>query len=293
MKLTAWARGKINLAIDVLNRQDDGYHQVAMVLQSISLSDRLTFELCQEGIELQCSDPGLSCHEDNLVVKAAYTLHKLAQRCKPRGVRIYLEKNIPMAAGLAGGSSDAAATLLALNKLWGLSLSRRDLSALGLGLGADVPFCLQGGTMLARGVGEVLTPLPPLSPLPLVLVKPNFSISTASVYKSLNLANIRQRPDIELLVQTLKQGDMEGVYGCMGNVLEQGVGDDHYQTIALLKERLRLAGARGELMSGSGPTVFGFFAEPERALEVARIFRGEGFWSVCSSTCSTGILVEG
>jgi len=196
-----------------------------------------------------------------------------------------------MEAGLAGGSADAAATLLALNILWGLGLSREKLLELGFQLGADVPFCLTGGTALAQGLGERLTPLPPLPPLPLVLVKPPFGLSTALVYNSLPLAHIKRRPDLASLVTALKEHNPEGIFPHMVNVLEEGVGEKGV-IIAALKKDLQSAGARGVLMSGSGTTVYGFFAEEERAKAIARGFRSRGLWSEAVRTSSGGIEVK-
>jgi 4-diphosphocytidyl-2-C-methyl-D-erythritol kinase len=291
VEIIALARAKINLAIDVLTRQANGYHQVAMVLQSISLADRLTFHEKRQGIILTCTDPHLTCGEGNLVYRAARLLSGMKGTGGSRGVHIHIEKNIPMEAGLGGGSSDAAATLLALNQLWELRLSRDSLLELCFKLGADVPFCLIGGTALARGLGERITPLPPLPPLPLVLVKPSFGLSTALVYRSLSLEHIKKRPDLASLIKALQEQNTEGIFPPTANVREEGVGDS-WTVIAALKEDLQSAGARGVLMSGSGTTVFGFFGDEQKARETVESFRSRGLWSKVVTTSSPGIDVQ-
>ena len=291
MEIIALARAKINLAIDVLSRQANGYHQVAMVLQSISLADRLTFTEKRQGIRLTCTNPQLTCGEGNLVYRAARLLQDVHGIGGDRGVHIHIEKNIPMEAGLAGGSSDAAAALLALNQLWELRLTKERLLELGLKLGTDVPFCLTGGTAMARGLGERITPLPPLPPLPLVLVKPTFGLPTAQVYRSLPLEHIKQRPDLLSLVAALQEKNPEGIFPHMANVLEEGVGDKRF-TIAALKEDLQSAGARGVLMSGSGTTVFGFFNDKHKARETVGCFRSRGLWSKAVTTSPRGIDIQ-
>lgn len=291
MEIIALARAKINLAIDVLSRQANGYHQVAMVLQSISLADRLTFREKRQGIQLSCTNPHLACGEGNLVYRAARLLQDMKGIGGDRGVQIHIEKNIPMEAGLAGGSSDAAAALLALNQLWDLRLSKERLLELGLKLGTDVPFCLTGGTAMARGLGEKITPLPPLPPFPLVLVKPSFGLSTALVYRSLSLEHIKQRPDLLSLVAALQEKTPQGIFPYMANVLEEGVGDKG-PTIAGLKEDLQSAGARGILMSGSGTTVFGFFNDEQKARKTVASFRSRGLWSKVVTASPRGIDIQ-
>ncbi len=286
-----FARAKVNLSIDVLARQKDGYHQVAMVLQSINLADKLYFKVTKGKIKITCSNPVLSCGEENLVYKAALLLRDSYAPKKDLGVEISLEKNIPLEAGLAGGSSDAAATLTALNHLWKLNLNNEQLLSLGLKLGADVPFCLTGGTVLARGIGEKLTSLSPLNSHPLVLVKPPFGLSTAKVYKSLDLNNISKRPNIPELLHALEIKDIDLIVNSWGNVLEEGVGEK-YQEIIKLKEDMLMLGSKGALMSGSGPTVFGLFDNFKQAQETANYFIKKGYWSCVAKTCSQGVVFE-
>ncbi len=296
MEITALARAKINLAIDVLCRQADGYHQVALVLQSIELADRLIFRLRPEGIKITCTEPALSCGKENLVYQAAVILQgKIPMgriTRKIRGIEIHIEKNIPMEAGLAGGSSDAAAALLVLNEMWDLRLSGSTLAAIALSLGADVPFCLIGGTVLAQGIGEKITPLPALPRLPLVLVKPSFGLSASAVYSSLDLHKIQKRPNITEIKKSLAENNLAGIYRNLVNVLEEGLGD-RYEEINQLKETMLSLGSMGALMSGSGSVVFGFFDDSRQAQEAASSFREMGYWSCATVTSSQGIRVQG
>lgn len=291
MKLAAEARAKVNLAIDVLHRREDGYHQLAMIAQSISLADRLVFTSRDRGISLSCSDPDLDSGEGNLVLRAARALHQLQPAGSRRGADIHLEKRIPVEAGLGGGSSDAAATLLALNRLWGLGLSLQILSEIGFSLGADIPFCMQGGTALVEGVGEKVTPLPPFPSLPLVLVKPPFGLSTAQVYRSLSLDGGLQRPDLPSLMAGISRGVAEDTFPFMVNVLEEGTGNRRGEILSL-KEELQAAGARKALMSGSGSVVFGFFQGREEAAGVASGFRSRGFWSQAVTVSPKGVELQ-
>ncbi len=290
MKLAVLARAKINLAIDVLHRQEDGYHQVRMLLQSISLADRLFFDPRERDIRLSCSsnllDPG-----ENLVYKAALALKNHKPSGRRRGVHIHLEKNIPLEAGLGGGSSDAAATLVALNQLWGMNLPLKDLQEIGFSLGADIPFCLTGGTALVEGLGERISPLPPFPWGPLVLVKPPFGLSTAGVYGSLPLAKIKERPDFGSLMGAVKAGKAEEALGHMVNVLEEGTGGKRKEILAL-KEALEEAGALKALMSGSGSVVFGFFRGTTEAAEAAKLFRSRGFWSENVTVSPAGVELK-
>ncbi len=289
MKLIAEARAKINLAIDVLYRQEDGYHQVCMLLQSISLADRLFFAPRSQGISLSCSDPRLGSGETNLVYRAALALQdRLPHR---PGAEIHVEKRIPMEAGLGGGSSDAAAALLALKELWHMDLSREDLEEIAFSLGADVPFCLTGGTALVQGVGERVKALPPFSCLALALVKPSFGLSTAGVYNSLDLDKVRNRPDFEALIAALGGGKGEEAFPHMVNVLEEGTGSKK-RDIAALKEALMEAGALKALMSGSGSAVFGFFSGMDQAARAVSRFRSRGLWAETATLSPAGVEIK-
>ncbi len=267
MGLTIKAHGKINLTLDVLSRRPDGYHNVEMIMQSIALHDTLRIEDQEEEIMLTAAGQPVSIDEDNLIIKAARLLQQ--QTGAQRGAKIHLQKEIPVAAGLAGGSTDAAATLRGLNELWQLGLSRKQLMELGVRLGADVPFCLLGGTAIARGIGEELTPLPAAPNFGVVLVKPAFGVSTAAVYRGLNVASLRQHPRTNSMVDALRSGQLAAVADELGNVLES-VTLGLYPELQEIKETLTEVGCQGVLMSGSGPTIFGLTENAAAAIKLAR-----------------------
>ncbi len=266
------ARAKVNLALDVLGKRPDGYHNLRMVMQAINLYDRVRVGLVDRGIQLRCNDKSLPLDENNLAYRAAMLLKDRFQISQ--GAVIFIQKNIPVAAGLAGGSSDGAAVLKALNELWDIGLSREELMELGLALGADVPYCILGGTALAEGIGEVLTPLRGLPKTWMVLVKPEIDVSTRWVYTHLVLDTLANRPDIDAMVRAVELGDISAVAKGLGNVLEN-VTANRYPIINSIKERLTKAGALGSAMSGSGPTVFGIFKDRAAALRVAEGIAGE------------------
>jgi len=257
------ASAKINLTLDVLGKRADGYHDVAMVMQSISLADRVVLSGA-EHISMDCSDPSLPVDSKNLAYKAA----ELILAGTGLGVHIALEKLIPIEAGLAGGSSDAAAVLRGVNKLYNLNKSREELLALALQLGADVSFCLEGGTALAEGIGEKLTNLPSPPKLWLVLIKPSFGVSTASIYKALRVDKLRKHPDTQAMLSAIKSGNRQQVVANLSNVLEE-VTLTFKPEISETKSELLRLGAENVLMSGSGPTVFGVFPSEEDALSAA------------------------
>jgi 4-diphosphocytidyl-2-C-methyl-D-erythritol kinase len=263
------ARAKINLALDVLFRRPDGYHEVAMVMQSVALADRVTLE-ADSAISVAATAAELECGPSNLAYRAAALLR---ERCGVDcGVRITLEKNIPLAAGLAGGSADAAAVLRGLNRLWGLGLKLAELENIGAALGSDVPFCLRGGTALATGRGEALAPLPPLPSVWVVLAKPPVAVSTAWVYGNYRGDRVETHPDVEGMKACLAGGDLTGVAARLGNVLETVTVPAHPE-IAALKAAMLEHGAMASLMSGSGPTVFGLVDSLRRAEEIAAALR--------------------
>ncbi|MFY9605054.1 MAG: 4-(cytidine 5'-diphospho)-2-C-methyl-D-erythritol kinase [bacterium] len=271
-KLVLPAYAKINLALDVLGRRPDGYHEVEMVMQTIALHDRVILERRGPGeILFHCSDPGLP-REENLAYRAALLLKE--EYGVKEGAAIYLEKRIPMAAGLAGGSTDAAAVLVGLNRLWNLGLPREELQGLGKRLGADVPYCIQGGTCLARGIGEILTPLPPLPPTWLVLAKPPGGLATGGIYGRLDLTRLKYRPRLKNLIAALEAGSLAGVVANWGNVL-QGVSEGLVPEIVSLRQALVELGALGSLMTGSGPTVFGLVEEEKKARAIAKKLQQE------------------
>ena len=262
------AMAKVNLGLDVLRRLGNGYHEVKMVMQTVNLYDELTVKKEEgEGIAITSNTGELPLNEDNLIYKAA----KLLFECvgKTYGVSIYLDKNIPIAAGMAGGSTDAAATLLALNQLFDFGMSKELLAEIGVKIGADVPYCIYGGTYLSEGIGEVLTKLPDTPDCYLVIAKPGIGVSTKYVYENLHIETVTEHPDMDGMVSAIKAGDLQGIVNTMGNVLET-VTVKRYPEIAAMKQCLLDNGAENALMSGSGPTVFGLFMEKEtaqRALE--------------------------
>ena len=261
------AHAKINISLDVLGRREDGYHLVRMVMYSVGLCDRLTFEKINDSkgeIILLAKDPDslnplVTMDENNLIYKAAKKLYE--EYGIRDSVRITLEKNIPVAAGLAGGSTDAAATLKGINELFDLGVSVDDLCAIGKTLGADIPYCVRGGTMLSEGIGEIHTPLPDFPKVHIVLAKPACPVSTAEVYKGIDAYDIKadERPDTDGLMDALNSEDsLKKISDCMANVLELVTIPLHPE-IGEIKKIMEENGAVKAMMSGSGPTVFGIF----------------------------------
>lgn len=271
--LTIKAYAKINLALDVLYKRPDGYHEVAMIMQAISLSDTVTLKSQPAAIELSVNIPGLAADNSNLAYRAAALLQEYTKT--GQGVHIYLDKQIPMAAGLAGGSADAAAVLKGLNQLWELNLSLDKLSNLAARLGSDVPFCLSNGTMLATGRGEIVEPLPPLPHCYVVLAKPAVEVPTAWVYGQFRASGVSGRPDITAMRESLVNNNLAGVAGQLANVLESVTIPAHPE-ILKIKEAMLAYGAMAALMSGSGPTVFGLSECREQAEQIAGRLRSLG-----------------
>lgn len=255
-KITVDAHGKINLSLDVLSRRQDGYHELRMIMQQIALKDIITMEELDSDIIIECNNTNVPTDTSNLVYKAWRLLSSRFNINK--GVYIYIEKNIPIAAGLAGGSSDAAAVLKGLNNLWSLGLSQQDLMDIGLEIGADVPYCIIGDTALAEGIGEKLTRLPSFTDKLILLANPGVSVSTAHVFKSLDLNSIEKHPDTNLLINAIRENNLDCVASNMVNLLESVTIEEH-PIIEKIKKTMMKNGALGSLMSGSGPTVFGIF----------------------------------
>ncbi|MDO4563813.1 MAG: 4-(cytidine 5'-diphospho)-2-C-methyl-D-erythritol kinase [Clostridia bacterium] len=256
MKKLYWrAYAKINLTLDVLGLLENGYHSVEMVMQQVSLYDLVSISKASSGIYLTCSLPFLPCNADNLAYRAAEAF--FAEAKMHTGAKIHIQKHIPVGAGLAGGSSDAAAVLCGLNKLYGDVFSQSELCDIGTKIGADVPFCICGGTCLARGIGERLTPVPKMPDCHIVLLKPAFSISTAWAYEKIDKCSI-VHPDTARFLDELEKQNLRAMCSAMGNVLEQ-VSAMQYPLISEAKKDLLRLGALGAIMSGSGPTVFGVF----------------------------------
>ena len=256
---------KINLTLDVTGKLENGYHTLSMIMQSIDVCDELSFEKTADETLLFSMNkelPDKIPAEKNLVYKAAKLMKNTFKI--DGGFKIHLTKNIPAAAGLAGGSSDCAATLIGINELCGLGLDIEKLCEIGVKLGADVPFCIRKGTMLAEGIGEILTPLTPLTGIPVLLIKPNISISTPYVYKHLKLNELDYHPDNKAVISYIKDKNIKKIAASLSNVLET-VTIPENPIIAELKRYLTEIGAIGSLMSGSGPTTFGIFKNMETA----------------------------
>lgn len=267
------AYGKINLGLDVLRKREDGYHEVRMIMQTVGLYDRIDIIYRDEpGIGVETNLYYLPNNENNLVYKAADLLFKEFQI--PHGVHIKLKKFIPVAAGMAGGSSDAAAVLFGVNKMFGLGLSQEELMKRGVKIGADVPYCVMRGTALAEGIGEVLTPLPPMPQCQVLIAKPGISVSTKFVYDNLHANDLRpeQHPDIDGMIEAIKGRDVPLLASRFGNVLET-VTVKEYPVIEQIKDVMKEYGAAGAMMSGSGPTVFGLFTSPRAAQEAHEVLR--------------------
>ena len=261
------AYAKINLGLDVLRRREDGYHEVKMIMQTIGLYDTLTFiKMAEPGIVLKIDREGLDAGKDNLIYRAAEKL--FAEAGISPGVEILLEKRIPIAAGMAGGSTDAAAALHGLNDLFELGYSLERLQAIGVKLGADIPYCLMGGTALSEGIGEILTELPAPPSCVLVVARPDIDVSTRFVYENLHADTLTCHPDIDGMEAAIRSGSLDGITKRMGNVLET-VTVREYPVIDGIKELMKAAGAENALMSGSGPTVFGIFTEESKARTAA------------------------
>ncbi|HBA62506.1 MAG TPA: 4-(cytidine 5'-diphospho)-2-C-methyl-D-erythritol kinase [Lachnospiraceae bacterium] len=257
-KLELKAMAKVNLGLDVLGRRENGYHDVRMVMQTVWLYDRVTLIRTKEaGIQVKTNLKFLPVDENNIAYKAAALL--MEEFHPEGGIEIRLEKYIPVAAGLAGGSSNAAAVLFGMNRMYGWNLTMEELMKRGVKLGADVPYCLMRGTVLAEGIGEKLTRLPAAPRCYVLLAKPPISVSTKTVYEKLDSREITNHPDIDGILNGLKENDLDKVAGCMGNVLEC-VTEEAYPVIGTIKKIMKEAGALNAIMSGSGPTVFGLFS---------------------------------
>lgn len=257
--ITARAWAKLNLTLDVLGKRSDGYHDLCMVMQSVALCDTVTIEETGErGIRVSSNLEFLPSGKNNLAAAAALRLSEAAGR-DGNGLRITLDKSIPVCAGMGGGSSDAAAVLRALNKGWKLGWSREELARVGEKVGSDVPYCVLGGTALAEGRGEILTPLPALPWCIAVLCKPRFSVSTPELFSRIDGMKVTCRPDTKGMLTALERGDVQGVARRMYNVFEDVLPRNQAGTIAEIKGVLIQHGALGACMSGTGPTVFGLF----------------------------------
>lgn len=269
MKLRALA--KINLGLDVIRRREDGYHEVKMIMQTIHLYDKILLKKIEEPeIRVRTNLYYVPENENNLVYKAAKILRdefKIKE-----GIYINLQKFIPVAAGMAGGSSDAAAVFYGMNRMFHLGLSQKELMERSVKVGADVPYCIMRGTALAEGIGEKLTRLSPVPECRVLIAKPSISVSTKFVYENLKLDEQTVHPDIDRLIAEIEAGNLYGMAQHMGNVLET-VTIPEYPVIARIKEEMKQAGALNAMMSGSGPTVFGLFDDEKKAQQAYRRLR--------------------
>ena len=271
MRLRALA--KINLGLDILGKREDGYHEVKMIMQTIGLHDDLEIRKTKTpGIQVKTNLYYLPTNENNLVYKAAKLLMDEFQI--QDGVSIQLKKRIPVAAGMAGGSSDGAAVLWGINQMYGLGLSMQALMERGVRLGADVPYCIQRGTALAEGIGEKLSVLPPMPKCTILIAKPGISVSTKFVYENLHANDLKpeQHPDVDSMIEAMRQKDLGLLCSRMGNVLET-VTIPAYPVINEIKRTMMDNGAIGSMMSGSGPTVFGIFDSPVAAKQAMKAVR--------------------
>lgn len=269
IKLKAYA--KINLGLDVLRKREDGYHEVRMIMQTIRLFDRLTMtRIRKNDIYLETNLCFLPTDERNLVYRAVKMMKEEFNISE--GIRIELDKKIPVCAGMAGGSTDAAAALVGMNRLFQLKLSEKQLMEYGVRLGADVPYCIMRGTALSEGIGEKLSRVTPIPDCHILIAKPNINVSTKFVYENLNLPALETHPDIDLLLQAIEKKDLYTLASNLGNVLET-VTIERYPVIEQIKQSMMAKGAIGALMSGSGPTVFGIFDSEKKMRDAYREVR--------------------
>lgn len=266
------AYAKINLGLDVVRRLENGYHEVKMVMQTVGIYDELTLTRTEEGITVTTDKKELPIDDNNLIYKAAKIMMETYHI--EGGIHIHLKKNIPIAAGMAGGSTDAAATFKGINRLYDLDCTLEELMKLGVKVGADVPYCVLGGTALAEGIGEKLTSLNPAPDCYVLVAKPPINVSTKYVYEHLDAEGIEEHPDIDGMVEAIWEESLQGILDRMGNVLEN-VTEKKYPVIAELKNKMKELGALNSLMSGSGPTVFGIFIDERIAREAFEALKKE------------------
>lgn len=268
------ARAKINLGLDVLGKREDGYHEVRMVMQAIGIYDRLILtKIPEEEIRITSNLAFLPVNENNLIYKAIKLLKD--EYHFPGGVSVDLNKFIPVAAGMAGGSTDAASTMFGVNRLFGLNLSMGKMMELGVRLGADVPYCVMRGTALAEGIGEKLTRITPVPHMWILIAKPQINVSTRLVYEQLDMGGIQKHPDIDGIIRAIEAQDVVRIAQSMGNVLEN-VTVPLYPVIETIKQDMLSHGAINAMMSGSGPTVFGIFPDEQTTLACQAFLKEKG-----------------
>ena len=260
MKIKAY--GKVNISLDVVGKREDGYHLLSMIMQNIDLYDEIEVEKQECGIILECNKSYVPVDNRNLAYKAAEIFKERYDIVD--GVKINIEKNIPVSAGLAGGSTDAAAVLKVMNELFNVNATEEELMELGLKLGADIPYCIHGGTALCEGIGEIITPIKSFRDKIIVLVKPAFGVSTKEVYKNFNLEKVKQHPKTAEIINAIENDDLNFVASNMKNLLENVTLRKH-KILIKIKEEMNACGAINSMMSGSGPTVFAFFDDMLKA----------------------------
>ena len=268
------ARAKINLGLDVLGKREDGYHEVRMIMQTIGIYDRIIInKIPEDEIRIVSNLSFLPVNENNLIYKAAKLLKDKYNFAG--GVEVNLNKFIPVAAGMAGGSTDAASTLFGINKLFDLGLSTKTMMELGVGIGADVPYCVMRGTALAEGIGEKLTRLKSVPHMWIVIAKPSINVSTKLVYENLDMGGVSTHPDIDGIISAINEQNIDQIALRMGNVLET-VTIPLYPVIQDIKNDMITHGAYNAMMSGSGPTVFGIFPDEQTALNCQVYLKEKG-----------------
>ena len=267
------AHAKINLSLDIVGKREDGYHLLEMVMQNLDLHDEIEISEIEEGIHVTCDKDYVPVDERNIAYKAAKLLMELKNIDK--GVRIDIVKKIPVAAGLAGGSTDAAAVLKGMNEIFGLEMTTEELMEAGLKLGADVPYCIKGGTCLCEGVGEIITPLKPFKDHIVLLVKPSFGVSTKDAYGGFDLDRINRHVDTAKLIRAMEENDLKGMSYFSRNLLENVV-LRRYPVLKSIKQSMMKSGSVITLMSGSGPTIYGIFTSIEHAENAARALNKNG-----------------
>lgn len=285
-KIILKARAKINLSLDILGKRPDGYHDVKMIMQTIDLYDSILIDITQEGIKIKCDLPYVPTDNRNIVYKIAQNI--IERFNIKKGIYINIRKNIPVAAGLGGGSADGAAILYGLDRIFDLKLSKGDLMEIGGKFGADIPFCIQGGTALAEGIGEKITILKSLPNTTILVCKPSTHISTSYVYSKLDLSIIKQRPDMELLLKSIENQDIITLASNMKNVLET-VTIAEKPVVNDIKNIMLENGALGSLMSGTGTSVFGLFETRYNAYKASKALRRLSKEIFITNTTSIGV----
>jgi 4-diphosphocytidyl-2-C-methyl-D-erythritol kinase len=269
------APAKINLSLDVIRKREDGYHDLKMIMQTVSLYDTVLMEESGEGFTIECDGRFDPFGTENTVYKAAELL--FSQFGIKRGLKIRLIKRIPVAAGLAGGSTDAAAVIRGINSMFTLGMTTAEMEKAGKSVGADVPYCIEGGTALAEGIGEILTRLPLFNEVDIVILRPKIGVSTPWVFKNLKLDRISERPNTDLLISSIRDRNITRMAENMVNVLET-VTIPEYPVVDAAKKRLLELGAAGSIMSGSGPSVFGIFSDRDKAAYAAERLLSDPEW---------------